>query len=179
MSASWDFTEPESVVPGAFGMPGNRTFFIQATDAGRTVSFKLEKQQVAALCDYLGGILADLPAVHPGAFIAPNEASEPHDLEWVVGGLAVAYEEAEDRLVIVAEELIELDEDLAEDLDFDDPDILLSIGLDPASARFSLTRAQVAAFIAVGADIVRAGRPVCPLCGKPMNPSGHACPRLN
>ncbi len=171
MSDSWEFLEPESIVPGVIGEPGRRTFFLQACEAGRTVSFKLEKQQVAALCDYLEGILADLPAIHPGQFIAPISAEEPIGMQWVVGGLAVAYEEDDDRLIIVAEELAEFDEE--SDAAFDDFDT------SAATARFRLTRAQVAAFIAVGADIVRAGRPPCRLCGRPMDPGGHPCPRLN
>jgi uncharacterized repeat protein (TIGR03847 family) len=179
MSESWDFAEPRLVVPGAIGTPGSRTFFVQTVADDRTISFKAEKQQVAALCEYLEGILTDLPAIHPGEFVAPDSAREPADLEWTVGRLAVAYEEADDRIVIVAEELIEIDEDLDIDIDFDDPDTLLAIGLEPASARFSLTRAQVAAFIAVGNDLVRSGRPTCRLCGRPMDPEGHPCPRLN
>lgn len=164
MSESWEFSDPESVIPGVFGEPGARTFFLQVSEGGRTVSFKLEKQQVAALCEYLDGILTDLPAIHPGQFIAPISASEPFEMQWIVGGLAVAYEEDDDRLVIVAEEMIDFDEE------FD---------VDSATARFSLTRAQVAAFIAVGNDIVRAGRPACRLCGRPMDLGGHPCPRLN
>jgi uncharacterized repeat protein (TIGR03847 family) len=179
VSESWDFTDPRLVVPGAVGAPGERTFFVQTVDGGRTFSFKAEKQQVAALCEYLEGILTDLPAIHPGEFVAPDSASEPSDLEWSIGRLAVAYEEADDRIVIVAEELIEIDEDSDLDLDIDDPDALLAIGLEPASARFSLSRAQVAAFIAVGNDLVRSGRPTCRLCGRPMDPGGHPCPRLN
>ena len=172
MSESWEFMDPDAVVPGAFGEPGRRTFFIQASDAGRTVSFKLEKQQVAALCEYLDGILTDLPAIHPGQFVAPISASPPLDMQWTVGGLAVAYEEDDDRLVIVAEEVPDLDEitDDAFDEDF---------GFESATARFRLTRAQVATFIAVGNDLVRAGRPACRLCGRPMDSGGHPCPRLN
>jgi hypothetical protein len=30
-----------------------------------------------------------------------------------------------------------------------------------------------------GWDLVRAGRPACPLCGNPMDPEGHSCPRTN
>lgn len=172
MSESWEFMDPDSVVPGAFGEPGRRTFFIQVSDSGRTISFKLEKQQVAALCDYLEGILTDLPAIHPGQFIAPTSAVEPTEMQWIVGGLAVAYEEDDDRLVIVAEELSDFDDN------FDD-DLVNEFEFDSATARFRLTRAQVAAFIAVGNDIVRAGRPPCRLCGRPMDPGGHPCPRLN
>ncbi|MEJ6510767.1 MAG: DUF3090 family protein [Actinomycetota bacterium] len=171
MSESWEFTEPDSIVPGVFGEPGRRTFFIQVRDGGRIVSFKMEKQQVAALCEYLEGILTDLPAIHPGQFIAPISAINPEDMQWIVGGLAVAYEEDNDRLMIVAEEMPDIDgedDDFTEDFDFD-----------PATARIRITRAQVAAFIAVGNDIVRAGRPACRLCGRPMDPGGHPCPRLN
>jgi uncharacterized repeat protein (TIGR03847 family) len=27
--------------------------------------------------------------------------------------------------------------------------------------------------------VVAAGRPICPVCGRPMDPSGHFCPRNN
>ena len=171
MSESWEFTEPDSIVPGVFGEPGRRTFFIQVRDGGRIVSFKMEKQQVAALCEYLEGILTDLPAIHPGQFIAPISAVKPEDMQWIVGGLAVAYEEDDDRLMIVAEEM--------PDIDDEDDDFIEDFDFDPATARIRITRAQVAAFIAVGNDIVRAGRPACRLCGRPMDPGGHPCPRLN
>jgi uncharacterized repeat protein (TIGR03847 family) len=171
VSESWEFLEPDSVVPGVIGEPGRRTFFLQASESGKTVSFKVEKQQVAALCEYLEGILTDLPAIHPGQFVAPISALEPIGMQWVVGGLAVAYEEDDDRLIIVAEEMPDFDDE--RDVDFDGFDV------SAATARFRLSRAQVAAFIAVGADIVRAGRPPCRLCGRPMDPGGHPCPRLN
>ena len=179
MSESFDFEHPDVVVPGAVGRPGSRTFFLQARQGPVTASLKVEKQQVAALCEYLGGILADLPAAGPGSLAAPHTADEPGDLDWIVGRLAVAYEEADDRIVVVAEELLEISEEDLENLDLDDPAVLLAAGYDPATARVRLTRAQVAAFIAVGEDLVRAGRPACRLCGQPVDPEGHVCPRLN
>ena len=100
-------------------------------------------------------------------------------LAWVVGRLAVAYEEADDRIVIVAEEVLDISEEDLERLDLDDPAALLAAGYEPAAARFHLTRAQVATFIAVGNALVHAGRPQCRLCGQPIDPEGHACPRLN
>ncbi len=178
MTESFEFRDPSSVVPGVIGMPGARTFFLQATNDGLVVSFKLEKQQVAALCDYLAGMLGDLPAVRLGDRVSPDPAVTPLGFAWVVGRLAVAYEETDDRLVIVAEELVELDDDV--DLDaLDDPDVFAALGLEPASARFHLTRAQVAAFIAEGQHLVDAGRPTCRLCARPIDPSGHSCPGLN
>lgn len=177
MTESFDFSVPDVVVPGAIGGAGQRTFFLQASEDGHTISLKVEKQQVAALCDYLGGILTDLPPVSGEELLETPTPSEPDELAWVVGRLAVAYEEADDRIVVVAEEFIAIDPET--DIDLDDPAALVAAGYDPATARMSLTRAQVAAFIAVGNDLVRAGRPLCRLCGRPMDPEGHVCPRLN
>lgn len=179
MSQSFEFTDPAHVLPGAVGRPGQRTFFLQASEDGVTASFKVEKQQVAALCEYLGGILADLPPVGAAAPVAPTTVEEPTGLAWTVGRLAVAYEEADDRIVVVAEEFLDIaDEDL-EALDLDDPATLIAAGYEPATTRLRLTRAQVAAFIAVGEALVVSGRPPCRLCGQPIDPEGHACPRLN
>jgi uncharacterized repeat protein (TIGR03847 family) len=46
-------------------------------------------------------------------------------------------------------------------------------------ARIYATRAQVRALAARGAEAVAGGRPPCPLCEQPMDPSGHRCPRWN
>ena len=46
-------------------------------------------------------------------------------------------------------------------------------------ARIYATRAQVRAMAAHGAEAVAGGRPPCPLCEQPMDPSGHRCPRWN
>jgi uncharacterized repeat protein (TIGR03847 family) len=167
VNSSFDFTEPDHFVPGTVGPPGQRVFYVQARQGAEVVTLRLEKQQVAALCDYLAGILADLPVVTEPL---PDTVDllEPVVAEWVVGALAVAFEEADDRLLIVAEELVVDDED--------DPD---AVSPEMATARFRLTRAQVAAFIRRGTDLVVAGRPPCPICGRPMDPTGHVCPRSN
>ena len=46
-------------------------------------------------------------------------------------------------------------------------------------ARIYATRAQVRAMAARGVEAVAGGRPPCPLCEQPMDPSGHTCPRWN
>ena len=48
-----------------------------------------------------------------------------------------------------------------------------------ASVRVRLTREQAAAFVRRGRDLVVAGRPPCRFCGFPIDPDGHACPRMN
>jgi uncharacterized repeat protein (TIGR03847 family) len=159
MSDSYDLDQPDMVVADAVGEPGRRTFYLQARQGTTIVSLKLEKQQVAALCDYLEGLLHDLPAVSP-AEAGPLSLVEPVLEAWPVGSLAVAYEEAADRILIVAEELT-----------FDDED--------DDTARLHLRREQVAALVAHGNAVVSQGRPPCPLCGRAIDPDGHHCPRLN
>lgn len=177
MSSSFHFDEPDHFTAGTVGEPGRRVFYLQARQGGEVATLRLEKQQVAALSEYLGGILADLPDAEPMPIGA--DLVEPVVAEWVVRTLAVAYEEADDRILLVAEELIE---EPLDDLDDDDllgsPPELFAAG-DPASARFRLTRAQTAAFIATASELVTSGRPLCRLCGQPMDPDGHPCPRLN
>jgi uncharacterized repeat protein (TIGR03847 family) len=179
VSTAFDFAEPDHVTAGAVGPPGQRVFYLQARQAGEVVSLRLEKQQVAALCDYLAGILADLA---PVAEELPTELDliEPVLAEWVVGALAVAYEEADDRIVLVAEELVPEADD--EDEDEDDPASFASDDDDdelPSTARFRMSRAQVLAMVRHAAAVVTAGREVCQICGRPMDPEGHLCPRNN
>lgn len=161
MTESFDFRAPDHFVAGTVGPPGRRTFYLQASEGHRVVTLKLEKQQVTALADYLETILRDLAPVGPppGTFASLRE---PFDESWVVGPLGVAYDERDDRVVLVAEELQTEDETA-----------------DPATARFHLDREQVAAFIEHARSLVGAGRPLCTLCGQPMDPEGHVCPRSN
>jgi uncharacterized repeat protein (TIGR03847 family) len=180
VSDSFEFDAPDHVTAGAIGVPGERVFYLQARQDGRVVSLRLEKQQVAALCEYLAGILADLAAVTE-PLPATVELIEPAFGEWIVGALAVAYEEADDRILLVAEELLPEDEDDdaegagLEDVALEDD----AFDRGAATARFRLTRAQVEAMVRHAKSVVTAGRPICPVCGRPMDPAGHFCPRNN
>lgn len=158
MSSSFELPEVDHLTTGAIGPPGQRVFYLQARRGAQVVSLRLEKTQVAALVAYLAGMLADMPP--PGNLPTDLELIEPVVAEWVVASLGVSYEEDADRVIIVAEELVEEDEEAA-------------------SARISATREQVAALSMRGAEAVAAGRPPCPLCGQPLDPEGHTCPRLN
>lgn len=158
MSESFDITDVDHLTAGTIGKPGKRVFFLQMGSGGQVVSLRLEKTQVAALSAYLTAMLADLPPVteptHDMGLVEPVVA------EWVVGSLGVSYDEDADRVVLVAEELVEE-------------------GAEAASARIVATREQIAALAAHSAEIVAAGRPPCSLCGQPLDPEGHVCVRLN
>jgi len=158
--STYELGSPERVTVGTVGEVGSRAFFLQARQGGQLVTVKLEKQQVGALAQSLGRLLQDLP--RPGHVPEEDELGlEPFDQAmFVVGTLAVAYDAASDRVVVLAEELVDEDEEGAE-------------------ARFSMTREQAATVAIHGTRLVQAGRPPCPLCGYPIDPRGHACPRTN
>jgi uncharacterized repeat protein (TIGR03847 family) len=145
---------------GAVGEPGRRTFYLQARDHERVVNLKLEKQQVAALGQLLGELLSDLPA--PGPLSTDLELEEPVDEDWVIGTMQLGYDNDADRIVLIASE-VTADED-------DDSG---------AIGRMIVTRAQAAALVGRSDFLVSAGRPPCPLCGHPLDPAGHTCPKTN
>lgn len=178
MSSSFDLADVERFTAGTVGPTGKRVFYLQATGEGEVVTLRLEKQQVAALAEYLAGILDDLPEMTGTVPEASGDLVEPVIAEWVVGSLGVAWDETADRVVLVAEELIPaavIDEDEEES----GVDLEPEPAVDAATARFRLTREQVASFITTARELVAAGRPPCPICGRPLNPDGHICPRSN
>ncbi|MEY2421439.1 MAG: hypothetical protein QOI95_1506 [Acidimicrobiaceae bacterium] len=164
-SASFEIDTPVVFTAGTVGEPGHRVFFVQAQGDGLVVTLKLEKQQVGALAEYLSGLLADLPTVDEANLPTLLEPVGPIVPEWIVGTLAVAWDDLNDRMVLVAEELLSEEE--------------VEAAAEPATARFRVTREQVAAFVERARVLVAGGRPPCPLCGGPLDPEGHACPRLN
>jgi len=76
----------------------------------------------------------------------------------------------------VAAVLAELDAELA---DVDVPEELDDLDQPVASLRVRLTLEQAYAFVSRAEAVVAAGRQPCVLCGRPDDPQGHACPRLN
>jgi uncharacterized repeat protein (TIGR03847 family) len=160
------YERPERFTAGTIGEPGARMFFLQAFANGELVTLKCEKQQVGALAEHLAQLLTDLPTPPEAEVIAADtDFVEPPGADWVIGRMGVAWDEGSDTLVLLCEQF--LDEEESES------------GVEPASARFRLTRAQVAAFIDQARELIAAGRPPCYLCGLPMEPTGHPCPRLN
>lgn len=184
MSESFELREVDHFIADAVGPPGQRVFYLQAAQGDRCVTLRLEKQQVAALCEHLAAMMSDLPAAVRGTE-PTTQLREPVDPAWVVGALGVAYEQAEDRILLVAEEMM-VDGDDSDDTDddgFDDDfdDLFGAAGIlgGAATARFYVPRSMVETFVTHGLAVTSAGRPVCDLCGGPINPDGHMCPRLN
>lgn len=178
------FPDSEGLVPGVIGEPGQRAFFLQAWHGGVPVTVALEKVQVAVLADRLLALVAEMrrrglpvePLIQaPPAFRPPDGAPA-----FRVGTLSLAWDGRQPEVTIEALALGEDEEPDPEadpeatprewaDDDPSGPD-LLAVGLDAARAEAFARQAEV---------LVAAGRPACPMCGQPLDPQGHLCPRRN
>jgi uncharacterized repeat protein (TIGR03847 family) len=161
---SWTFDRPDRFTCGCVGEPGQRTFYLQVRDGRSLFTLQVEKEQVRVLGQYLGQVAQQLGGVEPDRDVVG--LAEPLDPTFVVGDVGVAADDDDRAVVIVLEELPWWPED--EDDDERGRTVTVTVPLD-----------QAAAFAEVAEELVRAGRPPCPLCGAPVDPGGHACPRWN
>ncbi|WP_406069510.1 DUF3090 domain-containing protein [Micromonospora sp. NBC_01638] len=183
------FEPPERFVAGTVGAPGERTFFLQARGGGRLVSVALEKVQVSLLAEKLEELLTeaqrrfgvDLPELAP--VVGDNDPLDtPVDEEFRVGTLGLAFDVDTATVVIEAiaagevEPEVELGDEDDEDSDDDEDD---EPDEDLDRLRVRLTPQATRQFIERARRVVNAGRPPCPLCGQPLDPAGHLCPRHN
>lgn len=169
---TFDFDSVTSIVADAVGQPGNRTFILQARQGRRMASLIMEKQQVAALASSVLQLLEELEQEHPELPPAepPSgdlELIEPINPAFRVGQLGLGYDASQDLVVLVAQGIPTTD----------DPDEDEEANL--PRARFFATRTQMRALSEHALKVVAAGRPECPLCGRPIDPDGHFCPRTN
>ena len=183
------YDPPDRFVAGTVGLPGRRTFFLQASAGGRVTSVALEKTQVAALAERIDELLdevvrrtggnAPVPAVAPAEVADTAPLDTPVEEEFRVGTMALAWDGEEQRMIVEAQALVELDADSEEDLAEAEERLLQDEENGPPMLRVRLTGAQARAFAKRALDVVNAGRPPCPLCSLPLDPEGHVCPRQN
>jgi uncharacterized repeat protein (TIGR03847 family) len=170
------FDNPERFVAGTVGVPGERTFFLQARSGARTISVSLEKQQVALLADRLVELLDQVSRAEDIeiSYMGPADLEpldNPIQEEFRVGTLALGWNTQSQQVIIEAHAATESFEDVAdlEEDSLDGPDLL----------RVRLVGSAATAFCMRANAVVAAGRPPCPLCTQPLDQQGHICPRAN
>jgi uncharacterized repeat protein (TIGR03847 family) len=198
----YSFDRPDRFVCGAVGQPGRRTFFLQAVNGGQVVSVALEKAQVAVLAERVATLLLALRQrgveIGDEPLTATPPLMQPVVEEFRVGTLTLGWDPQRERVVIEAQEMGE-DDELDEDDDepseqpseTSDVDTLraaierMAEG-DASSETSSLDVVRVQldpnaalAFASGAIAVVQAGRPPCPMCGEPLEPTGHFCARRN
>jgi uncharacterized repeat protein (TIGR03847 family) len=177
-----EFRLPERFVVGTVGMPGERTFFLQARSADQIVSVAFEKQQAAVLADRIDQLLDEVtgtrapdgavPAKAPVELADTAPLDVPLEEDFRVGAMALGWDETNNLVVIEAHAVSDVEgfepPELADD-DADGPDTL----------RVWLSAAYARAFAERTRSVVAGGRPGCPFCQQPLDPLGHICPRAN
>jgi uncharacterized repeat protein (TIGR03847 family) len=183
------YDPPDRFVAGTVGLPGRRTFFLQASSGTRITSVALEKAQVEALAERIEELLdevvrrsggnAPVPAVAPAEVDDTEPLQTPLDEEFRVGTMALAWDGDGERMVVEAQALVELEAESEEDLAEAEERLLQDDENGPPMLRVRISGAQARAFAKRAMEVVNAGRPPCPLCSLPLDPEGHVCPRQN
>jgi uncharacterized repeat protein (TIGR03847 family) len=163
MAEEIELDPTQEIAVGTVGGPGHRAFYIQARGPYRSLTMLVEKTQVQALSERAVSLLEDQKA---GPEEAPRDLTEPVQPDWRAGQLGLGLDPDRGMALLVAQEAPD-----PEDQEVD-PETL-------ATARLWLRLEQLAAFSRRGLELVTAGRPLCAMCGLPMDPAGHLCPRKN
>ncbi|ASK65093.1 hypothetical protein CFK39_03780 [Brachybacterium avium] len=168
-----EFDWPDRVVIGTLGRPGARTFYLQARAGEQILSIALEKEQSALLALKIDEILDQLIAVEGNRYSVPTSTpvelvdNDPLDAvqeQFRAGTIGIGWDPTTAQVIIEAHPLPADDDAL-------DPGA--AAGSEMLRVRMPVGTAR--AFTQRTREIVEAGRPLCTLCGHPMDPDGHIC----
>ena len=158
-----------------FGEPGHRTFRLDVHSGPAYCSIWMEKEQLFQLAVHFRDTLGRLSQEER------DKESDLREESWSAGELTVDFK--------AGQMLLSYDQDSnafyiqAYERETDDPgDGEAPQGeesSEPESVGFWITTAQAGVLGEEALKICAAGRPICFLCGQPINPEGHACPRAN
>ena len=145
----------------AVGQPGQRRFRLRLiTQSPEYVYVWLEKEQLSALKDAIDTILDEFDHGPTSAlrddFVFPLDVDVEIDIR--AGNLSLGLKETEDLIVLISVGVSQ------------EESMSLSVEFDYGRARALCIQIET---------VVAAGRQPCPLCGGPIDPEGHVCPRSN
>lgn len=151
-----DLNPVDFITIGTVGPKGQRVFHLQAGKGEQIVTLTIEKEQANALGDAIRELVDDLDRRNPSPFdIGSAETMELRDpLEplFRVAQMGLGYDEEQDKVVLIAQELLPVDPlDPEEEVD---PD-----SIQPGVVRLWCTRAQMRALSDQSSSTVQAGRP--------------------
>lgn len=170
------FDWPDRFVVGTVGEPGDRMFFLQARTGAQLVSVSMEKQQSAALAERIEEILDELmaedgnpfsiPALAPDGLLDTDPLDQPVEEQFRAGAMGLGWDPATAQIVIETLPLTGDEEQETFDPSEVEPEEILVVRIPVGTARAFAKRTR---------EVVNAGRPICPLCGFPMDADGHVC----
>lgn len=165
-----DLKPVDRLTVDAIGQPGERVFYIQGSKDTQVVTILMEKIQVQTVCVGVEQFLSEILEKYPAILPHDEEYDEtvmhiqsPIDPLFRAGEIGLAYDTDEDMAIVLVKEIL-AEQESGDDLN---------------EVRFWCSRSQLAALSRWGIEIASRGRPICPQCGEPMDPSNHLCPKKN
>ncbi len=154
-----DFGLARGIDAQSFGQPGQRTFRLRVVGAAfESASLWMEKEHLQALSLSLQQVLSELKHEAAPQPADVGEFPDTADHDFRVGRIGIGLSPS-DRTVILQ---------VGEPGEGEDYKL-----------RFRLTLDHCASLVVQLIGIIAAGRPRCPLCGLPIDPTGHTCSRSN
>ena len=153
------------IEPKTFGEPGQRTFNLVTEAGDARCTLWLEKEQLFQLGLYLQEVVQALSQedrTRQSQSTEPDGPNEGVSLEFKAGQLLLNHDPESNSFRLLAYE--------REDEEADE---------EAASVSFWISVDQADTVAEEALKICAAGRPRCFLCGLPINPDGHVCPRAN
>ncbi len=152
--------DAEEIRAEALGVPGKRTFRLVVRAEHGSAVIGLEKEHLSALALAIQRLLREVPEGRSRSAQSPKEPSQEPGYDFKAASLGLAYDEQHGIFSVLA-------------YDGDDA------GKDTATVACSFTRARAEGLAEEALELVAAGRPICPLCERPIDPEGHMCPHSN
>ena len=182
----YDLGAAVSVEALTFGEPGLRTFRVDAHSGSAISSVWMEKEQLLQLGVYLRDMVGRLSKEDRDKESDLREdvwSGGDLNIDFKAGQMLLSYDKDSNAFYLQAyeRENIELPEgDFPQGSEGSDPQSD-DANEDPEteSVGYWITTAQAIVLGEESLKICAAGRPTCFLCGQPINPDGHACPRAN
>jgi uncharacterized repeat protein (TIGR03847 family) len=145
----------EFITIGTVGPKGKRLFHLQAGQDDQLVSLIIEKEQARALGEAIEEMLEDLDKRFPAKkgsgsleYAQMNmELRDPIEPMFRVSQMGLGYDEQRDMVVLVAQELMSLDEDISTE------------ETEPSVVRLWCKRTDMRALGIRASEVVRSGRP--------------------
>lgn len=171
-----EFDPADHFTAGTIGEPGSRVFMLQASAGNLVQTWVLEKEHVAAMARGGYELLSQ---------IGEHEMTRELLGKGVIGSTtpeftdSMALRSDEPAFRIDGNTIVmryDQDRDLIEVSFAEQTESELG---SPTTVSVWVTPRQLAAFGIQGMKIVAQGRPICPLCGHPIDQEGHVCPASN
>jgi uncharacterized repeat protein (TIGR03847 family) len=180
--AVFEYRLPERFVVGTVGMPGERSFYLQARSGNDVTTVAFEKQQAGVLAERIDQLLDEvrgsrapedaIPAKAPVELADDAPLDVPLDEEFRVGAMALGWDEGNNLVVIEAHAVSDVE-------DFEPPELADDDADGPDTLRVWLSAPYARAFAERTRSVIASGRPSCPFCQQPLDAQGHICARAN